>query len=225
MFDFSSVPLILASASPRRRELLHYIKEEYQVETSGAEASVHLPPDTPAEEIPMLLARAKALDISRKHPEKVVIGADTVVISPSGEILGKPRDAADAKAMLRALSGATHRVVTGVCLCRYTPASAADQSEAAASGTSGPERAPSAVAEDSALQIRLFNEVTKVTFYPLSDDEIDAYVDTGEPMDKAGAYGIQGYGSLLAEKIQGDFFNVVGLPVSKLARELAAFVK
>ena len=196
--SISANQLILASGSPRRRELLHYIKEDYLVETSDAEESASLPADLAPEEIPMYLARVKAMDVARRHPGSTVIGADTVVISPDGEILGKPRDQTDAALMLRELSGKTHQVVTGVCLC--------------------------SAGENGQIREHLFNEITDVTFYPLSEEEIEAYVRTGEPLDKAGAYGIQGYGSLLAQGIRGDFFNVVGLPLARLNRELRIFI-
>ena len=123
-----------------------------------------------------------------------MIGGDTVVVSPDGEIMGKPADRADGARMLRRLSGATHQVITAVALL--------------------------ARMEDGTERERVFSVSTDVTFYPLSDEEIERYLDSGEPFDKAGAYGIQGLGGLLVEKINGDYNNVVGLPVAKLYREL-----
>ena len=117
-----------------------------------------------------------------------MLGADTIVVD-GAEILGKPKDAADAKSMLQRLSGKTHAVITGVCLIKNS------------------------IAET-------FYHETRVTFYPLSAAEIDAYVATGEPMDKAGAYGIQGRGCTLVERIEGDYFNVVGLPIAAVTRAL-----
>ena len=191
--------IILASASPRRRELLHFITSDYDLASSSAEEQVHVPEGTPPEKVPLLLAAAKAKDVAARHPGRIVIGADTVVIGPEGEILGKPADSGDAAHMLRLLSGKTHQVVTGVCLVYQ------------------PDEPASALSES-------FAEVTDVTFYPLSEQEIEDYVATGEPMDKAGAYGIQGAGSVLVEGIRGDFFNVVGLPVARLTRALNHFI-
>ena len=192
------VKLILASASPRRRELLHLITPSYDLASSSAEEKVHIPEGTPPEKVPLLFAAAKAEDVAKTHPGCIVIGADTVVIGPHGEILGKPVDPSDAARMLRLLAGRTHQVVTGVCLYYQPDAEASFLSES-------------------------FAEVTDVTFYPLSEEEIEDYVATGEPMDKAGAYGIQGAGSVLVERIRGDFFNVVGLPVARLKRVLSHF--
>ncbi|MBQ1366630.1 MAG: septum formation protein Maf [Firmicutes bacterium] len=197
--------LILASASPRRRELLHLITPSYDLASSSAEEQIHISKETPVRKVPLLLAAAKARDVAEKNPGKVVIGADTVVIDPEGEILGKPLDEADAAHMLRLLSGKTHQVVTGVCLYYQPPK-------------------PSLPEKSSPLS-ESFAEVTDVTFYPLSEEEIKDYVATGEPMDKAGAYGIQGAGSVLVEGIRGDFFNVVGLPVARLKRVLSRFIQ
>lgn len=197
--------LILASASPRRRELLHLITPSYDLASSSAEEQIHISKETPVRKVPLLLAAAKARDVAEKNPGKVVIGADTVVIDPEGEILGKPLDEADAAHMLRLLSGKTHQVVTGVCLYYQPPK-------------------PSLPEKSSPLS-ESFAEITDVTFYPLSEAEIKDYVATGEPMDKAGAYGIQGAGSVLVEGIRGDFFNVVGLPVARLKRVLSCFIQ
>ena len=181
--------VILASGSPRRRELLGLIYDDFEVIPSSADET--LTPGTPPQEAVKELARRKAADIGAANPEALVIGADTVVYC-SGEILGKPADEADAFRMLRLLSGKTHSVFTGVCLLK-----------------NGMES--------------VFAEETKVTFFPLSDEEISAYIASGEPFDKAGAYGIQGKGALLTEKIEGDFFNVVGLPTARLAQALKKF--
>lgn len=178
--------IILASASPRRRELLQYIVPEFEV--IPADIDETLPSSVPPEKSAEYLAVQKAEHIAKLHPEATVIGSDTVVIIDN-VILGKPADDADAFRMLKALSGKTHKVITGVCL--------------AGGGIT-----------DS------FSCVTDVTFYPLSDDEIRAYIATGEPSDKAGAYGIQGFGSVLVRSINGDFFNVMGLPVAALKRRL-----
>lgn len=183
--------IILASASPRRQELLKYIVPEFEVKPADIDET--LPEDVPAEMAAEYLAVQKARHTAEQYPECVVIGSDTVVIV-DGVILGKPQDEADAERMLKMLSGKTHKVVTGVCIAHG-------------------ERTDS------------FSCETRVTFYPLTDEEIRDYTATGEPMDKAGAYGIQGYGSVLVRGIEGDFFNVMGLPVAALKRRLDGFIK
>lgn len=179
--------IILASGSPRRKELLHYIFEEFKIVPSQANETY--PENTPAEEVPVLLASAKAADVHRQYPEALVIGCDTVVIA-DGQILGKPKDGKDAFSMLQILSGKKHSVVTGCCV----------------------------FAQNKSVT---FSQSTEVEFYPLTEKEITDYIKTGEPFDKAGAYGIQGYGSLLVKTISGDYFNVVGLPTARLKREIA----
>ena len=181
--------LILASASPRRKELLE--KAGYTFEIIVSDADETLPDGITPEEAVRLNARRKAQAVSDLHPGAVVLGCDTVV-AIDGAILGKPTDEADAKTMLRRLSGNTHTVYSGVCIT---------------DGTS----------------TEVFAVATDVTFYPLSDATIDAYVATKEPMDKAGAYGIQGFGGVLVKEIRGDYSNVVGLPLSESARVLAQF--
>jgi septum formation protein len=150
------------------------------------------------------MAREKALAVFRRRPNDFVLGADTIVIV-DGEILGKPRDSADAVRMLRVLSGRTHQVITGVCLVGSRPRTEYRQSEGGF--------------ED------IRSETTLVTVDPLGDDDIHSYVATGEPTDKAGAYAIQGRASRWVSRIEGDYFNVVGLPVSlvnKMLREHGA---
>ena len=178
--------LILASASPRRRELLRYITEDFTVRVSHAEETT--PEGLTPEETVQYLAGLKAAAVFTGDPEEVIVASDTIVVI-DGRILGKPHSEEEARAMLRTLSGRTHTVFTGVCV-------------------------KTAAAE------RVFAERSEVTFYPLSDGEIRDYVATGEPMDKAGSYGIQGKGSLLVKKIDGDFYNVMGLPVAALSRAL-----
>ena len=177
---------ILASGSPRRKELLSLIIPEYEVLVSGCEEFV--PKGTPAEKVPAILAEQKALAVAKLRPDDTVIGSDTVVVL-GGEIFGKPKDKDHAHAMLRALSGKKHFVYTGV-----------------------------AVAEKG--EVRSFVQKTEVEFYELSDETIDKYIESFEPMDKAGAYGIQGKGSVLVKGISGDYFNVMGLPVAETARFL-----
>ncbi len=181
--------MILASASPRRKELLKYAVPEFEVIPADVDETVpgHIPVKKSAE----YLAVKKAEHIAELYPDSLVIGCDTVVII-DGEILGKPADETDAERMLKMLSGKTHSVVTGVCI----------------------------ISEDKR---KSFSEETLVRFYPLTDEEIRGYIATGDPMDKAGAYGIQGEGCVLIEGISGDFFTVVGLPAARLKRELAEF--
>ena len=175
--------IILASASPRRRELLAHVCE-FEVRPTDCDESCSI---TAPEELVRELSRRKAL-ACRACPGDTVIGADTVV-AIDGEILGKPKDPEDAKNMLRKLSGRTHTVFTGVTVVKGGEA-------------------------------YTFAERTDVTFFELSEELIDRYVASKEPMDKAGAYGIQEKGCLLVEKINGDYFNVVGLPVARLSRIL-----
>lgn len=178
--------MILASASPRRKELLALAGFDFAVETAAVEETYD--PALPPEQIVMHLAAVKSAPVAALHPEEPVVGADTVVVLDE-EILGKPRSEEEAKAMLRRLSGRVHQVYTGVCLRR---------------------------GEETVC----FHECTLVRFKPLTEAQIAAYVATGEPMDKAGAYGIQGRGCVLVEGIEGDYFNVVGLPVSRLYDEM-----
>lgn len=180
--------LILASASPRRRELLGFFGKPFVIDPAcGPEEP---PAGASPEETVRALAAAKARETAARHPGDLVIGADTVV-ELDGMILGKPADRDDAFHMLRALSGREHRVFTGVALVRGD-------------------------------ELRCGTEMTRVFFRELSDREIWAYIDSGEPMDKAGAYGYQGPAGLFVERIEGDFFNVVGLPLCRLGRMLEA---
>lgn len=178
--------IILASKSPRRQELLHNITDDFEVVVSTVDEI--LPKDIVPEEAPVYLSRIKAQAVAEGYPDRVVIGADTVVIL-DGEVLGKPRDHDDVVRMLCALSGKVHTVVTGCTIL------------------SGQRKSS-------------FSDTTSVEFYTLTDREIEEYIATGEPFDKAGAYGIQGRGSVLVKRIEGDFFNVMGLPVGRLKREL-----
>ncbi len=181
--------LILASGSPRRKELLGKLQIPFEVIVSECDES--LPADTPAESAAELLAVRKAAAVAKLHPDAVVIGADTTVILDD-DILGKPQDEADCKRMLSMLSGRMHKVVTGVAV--FWDGHSAS-----------------------------FADETQVQFYPLSNAEIEAYAASGEPYDKAGAYGIQGLGAMLVAGIHGDYYNVVGLPVARLARQLRSF--
>lgn len=198
--------MILASASPRRAELLERAGVYLHIRPANVDET-RAPGESPLELVGRLAtAKAHAAFDAREDylRDTSVLGADTIVWTDDGEVLGKPRDAEDARRMLRDLSGRTHHVSTGVCLM-LNP----EPSE-----PYGPQR----WAETS------FVETTDVSFYDLADEEIDAYVGTGEPLDKAGAYGIQGTGRLLVREIAGDYYNVVGLPVARVIRELAALV-
>ena len=180
--------MILASQSPRRRELLGQMGFSFTVRPARGEELPH-PELTPAQLVEEL-ARQKALEVSAEaEADDVVVAADTVV-AIDGKVLGKPHDKVHAAQMLSALSGREHTVYTGV-----------------------------AVKRGETLLVE--HEATQVRFRPLTEREIDLYIQTGEPMDKAGSYGIQGYGALLVEGIRGDYFNVVGLPICRLGRMLA----
>lgn len=178
--------LILASASPRRQELLRLIRQDFTVCPADVEES--LPPALSGREAAQYLARKKALAVAAAHPDALVLGSDTTVVL-GDTILGKPGTPKRAAEMLRLLSGKTHTVITGVALAQGT-------------------------------RIESFQSETDVTFYPLTEEQIRDYVATGEPLDKAGGYGIQGYGALLVRWISGDFYGVVGLPVAPTARLL-----
>ena len=184
--------IILASGSPRRKELLKALGRDFSVRTSSAEDTIEegLPPFFIAEQLSLLKASAVASEVKSEGKEAVVIGADTIVVS-DGKILTKPKDEEDAKRILSSLSGKWHGVITGVTVMSTKNAKS-----------------------------ETFYVETKVHFIDLTEQQIEAYVKTGEPLDKAGAYGIQGKGGLFADRIDGDYFNVVGLPVCKLAQVL-----
>ena len=175
--------IILASSSPRRRELLANAGILFRVQTAYV-PEVHQPGESPVA-FASRLAREKAEAVARKEPGNYVLGADTIVIV-DGEIMGKPRDAADATRMLRLLSGRDHDVTTAICVI-------------------DPHDKPHVVAE-----------TTRVFFLTLSEIEITDYIASGEPMDKAGAYGIQGLASKWIYRVEGDYFTVMGLPVAKV---------
>ncbi len=182
---------ILASASPRRCELLKLIIKDFSVIPAKVDETV--PENISAEFSPEFLSVKKAKSVALSHPDALVIGADTAVFS-DGVMLGKPQDKADAYKMLKGLSGKTHFVITG-CALFY---------------------------KGKTLS---FSEKTYVEFYELSDSEINGYISTLSPMDKAGAYGIQDEGGLFVKRIDGDYNNVVGLPVARLKREIDNFLR
>ena len=204
--------LVLASASPRRQELLRNAGIAFT--TQPADVDETPLPDERARTCAERLAKEKALKISRHHPHAQVLGADTVVVVDD-EILNKPVDVEDAVRMLRLLSGRVHQVITGVCL--VNPADAPQRS--AAVKPQQPRLYALLTADDR--QILLASETTSVTMSEISDAEIREYVATGEPMDKAGAYAIQGRASRWIPRIEGDYSNVVGLPVALVYRMLA----
>jgi septum formation protein len=178
--------VVLASSSPRRRELLSLIGITHEVHPADIDES-YRPGETPSRHAERL-AREKAAAVAARTPDAVTVGADTIVVV-DGDVLGKPRDEAHAAEMLRRLSGREHTVITAVAaVWRGTTASAV--------------------------------EVVGVTFRPISGAEIDAYIATGEPMDKAGAYGIQGFGATIVERVDGDYFAVMGLALNRLVRLL-----
>lgn len=197
--------LILASGSPRRKELLEQIGAEFEILPAKGEEVIT---STIPSQVVMELSSQKAEEVagrfeaelgaaakseSEKESVVVILGADTVV-AYDNQILGKPKDKEDAVNMLKMLSGNTHSVFTGVTLI---------------------------LCKNGMQEKQSFFAETKVTMYPLTEQEIWAYVETGEPMDKAGAYGIQGKGAVLVEKIDGDYNNVVGLPVAMVCRKLS----
>ena len=176
--------IILASGSPRRRELLELADVPLIVQTADVDETI--PEGISPEEAVQLLAVKKARAVPAEN--QLVLAADTVV-ALNGKIFGKPHDREEAKAMLRTLSGKTHQVHTGVCIRK------GDREE-------------------------VFCETAQVTFYALTEEEISRYVDSGEPMDKAGAYGIQGKGAVLVRRIEGDYYTIVGLPIARVVRAL-----
>ena len=182
------MPLVLASGSPRRRDLLARAGLEFEVVVSPAE-EIH-DPSLPADRLCEGNATLKAAAVARSHPHATVIGADTLVFIDA-DALGKPADLEEARAMLRRLSGRTHTVCTGVCVIR--PGGG----------------------------IRAFHEMSEVEFRVLDDAAIDAYFRLVDPLDKAGAYGIQVHGERIVAEIRGSFENVMGLPVARLLDVLA----
>lgn len=175
--------LILASASPRRRELIGYMGVPFEVITSEADELLSGAPEVLVQEN----AWRKAKAVAEKYPGRLVLGADTLVYK-NGKIMGKPRDEKEAYAMIESLSGDWHEVYTGVCLIR-----------------------------DGYRDIRC--DVSRVHFAPLSPNSISTYIASGEPMDKAGGYAVQGRGGMFVKRIEGSYSNVIGLPLS-LVRDM-----
>jgi septum formation protein len=188
MLNLNEQPLVLASRSPRRAEILKAVGWRFEVVAAGIDET-RLPGE-PALDYVRRLALTKAESVARKLVGRLVLGADTVVVVDDA-ILGQPRDQADARRMLRLLSGKWHEVLTGVALQRFgdDPVSLVD------------------------------HQATRVLFAALTNEEIERYVESGEPMDKAGAYAIQGKAAPFIKEIAGDYFNIVGLPI-RLVYEL-----
>ena len=189
--------LILASSSPRRQELLRNAGIPFVVEVTNV-LEQPLPGERPKDMVERL-AREKAIVAHTKHPGCWIVGADTTVVIDE-HILEKPRDAKDAARMLRLLAGRTHQVITGICLL--------------------PPSTVRELATKLGMEEEVCSETTAVTMTPISEQEIQSYIATGDPMDKAGAYGIQGIASRWIARIEGDYFNVVGLPISLVYRML-----
>lgn len=180
--------IILASKSPRRREILENTKVRFSIKESQIDEIIKA--DESPKETVMRLAYEKALDVANNNKESLVIGADTIVVI-NNKILGKPKNEEEAYEMIKLLSGKTHYVITGFALINLS------------------------------LNKKVIDcEVSQVTFKELSEECIKDYINTKESLDKAGAYGIQGYGGLLVKNIQGDYFNIVGLPISKISDSL-----
>ena len=215
--------IILASNSPRRKELLSGLGFEFEVHTlKGLDESY--PEGLSMEEIPQFISRKKASAYA-VGPDELLITADTIVWL-DGEVLGKPKDEADAKAMLRKLSGRTHQVVTGVTL-KTGPLLAPPLGECLIPAEQGQERGrgnealPQRGSGEGAGLLFSFSSVSQVTFAELSAEEIDRYVEHYHPLDKAGAYGIQEWiGYIGVTRIEGSYFNVMGLPVQRLYSEM-----
>lgn len=183
--------IILASQSPRRKDLLKQIGLEFEIDPSNYEEdmSLKMEPSKLAE----FLSLGKAKDVAQRHKDSIIISADTIV-AIDGEIFGKPKTPERAKYMLQKLSGKAHSVITGFTII------------------------------DTETQKQILKSVeTKVYFKNLSEQEMDAYIASGEPLDKGGGYAIQGMAALFVEKIEGDYFNIVGLPILALTTELKNF--
>lgn len=188
----NELKVVLASASPRRKELLSLIFNDYDI--CPADCDESLPEGVTAQEAVEYLSLIKnKASLELCGNEKLIISADTVV-AVDGEILGKPVDKEDARRMITLLSGRAHQVYTGVTLSYKG-------------------------------EFKTFSEKTDVVFYQLTEDEVEGYISSSEPYDKAGAYGIQGKAGLLVKSVNGDYYNVVGLPVARLKREIFTFIE
>ena len=183
--------IILASASPRRKELLEKIGLKFTVDASNYPEQLHC--DLKPEEVVKALSQEKASAVAQKYPDAIIIAADTIGVVRN-KIIGKPHTPEDARKMLRMLSGKSHRVITGFTIL-----------------------------DTATKKVKTRIIETRVYFNDLSPLEIANYVKTGEPLDKAGAYAIQGLGSIIVKEISGDYYNVMGLPLNALAETLKEF--
>ncbi len=179
-------PVVLASKSPRRIELISEIFDDFTVDSADVDETLKL--NVPIQEEVMRLAKLKAEAVLSQHPDAIIIGADTLVVYQN-KALGKPKDENDAKNMLQLLSNNTHQVISGVCVLYRD-------------------------------QCHTFYDSSDVTMFELSEDEILKYITSKEPLDKAGAYAIQGQGRLFIKEIRGDFYSIMGLPIARLYRLL-----
>ncbi|HET7890491.1 MAG TPA: Maf family protein [Candidatus Sulfotelmatobacter sp.] len=209
--------IVLASASPRRQELLRNAGIPFQVHPADIDETP-LTGEAPRD-CAERLAREKAIAVWGDRPQDTVLGADTIVVVDEA-LLGKPANAEDAVRMLQLLSGRVHQVITGLCIVRAADSGQwSVSSETRQRGTASPQRRYEILRTENREQ-RTASEITLVTMSELSDEEIREYVSTGEPMDKAGAYAIQGMASRWIPRIEGDYSNVVGLPVALVYRML-----
>lgn len=183
--------IILASESPRRREILANANINFTTKSIPTEETID--PTLPLGDAIAQIALKKALAVQHLVPQDVILGADTIVCI-DGEILGKPHTNENAAIMLRKLSGKTHQVITGVAIVKEQ-------------------------------KYDVFYEVSDVTFFPLSEEDIQSYINTKEPLDKAGGYAIQGKGAIFVAKINGDYYNIVGLPIARVYRKLKDYIK
>ena len=182
--------IILASKSPRRKELMELLRVPFDIIVSDIEENIDFDNDLVKEIEKLSYQKAEA--VFRDHDDALVIGADTIV-KIGNDVLGKPHSIEEAKKMLRELSDNTHEVVTGVTIM-------------------------------CGNDVETFSKVASVTFYPLTDEEIDEYIKTNEPLDKAGSYAIQGDGAKFIKEIDGDFYTIVGLPVAELYHRLKKYL-
>ena len=181
--------IILASNSPRRKELLELAKIDFEIKVANVEEI--LDPTLPIVKQIEMVAYSKAKPVAEQNRDSLVIGSDTVVVI-NDEILGKPKDKKDAFRMIKLLQNNTHQVITGVALCYNN-------------------------------EVKLFHEITDVTFYPMTDSEINEYIELPTIYDKAGAYAIQGEAAIYIHSINGDYYNVMGLPIAKLIQHLKKY--
>ena len=215
MKQSNNIKLVLASNSPRRQQILKQVGIKFIVDPAAIDEDLTL--DLPPRKLVEYLSKQKALEVAKRHKNKIILAADTIVVC-NNEIIGKPKNKADAKRILKLLSGKVHQVITGYTIIKpktneISPSLRSiemTESKDVISTLSEVE------GERSQFQIITNSVISKVYFKTLTDQEIDDYIATGEPMDKAGAYGIQGRGILLIKKISGDYFNIVGLPISEI---------